>query len=84
MFYELTKEKSDWASSDGEITMHADSCCHLARIYTTIAEQLEASGDLQKNLEFLQKAYNMAREGLPVQSLTKILGLKLGAIYSRS
>lgn len=61
-FYELTKDRSDLELEDGSL-MHAASCHHLARIYTTIAEKYEQLEDLQQYQAKLEQAYIKSTEG---------------------
>ncbi|WAQ99087.1 TTC29-like protein [Mya arenaria] len=59
-YYKLAIENKDWTTADG-ISYHTDSCIHLADIYTTIGERLESENQ-ELMLEYLTKAYNMAKE----------------------
>ena len=59
LFHKLSQSKDDWASDDG-IPFHFKAASHLARIYTTIASQFEADGDLAAYLSYLEKANDMA------------------------
>ena len=62
MFYELTRGRAEWELEEGQ-SMDTEACKHLCRIYTSIAEEFESSGDLKQYLSYLQKAYDMAKEG---------------------
>ena len=63
LFYNLSKDKTEWVSEDDGKTYFFQSCTHLMRIYTTIAEEMKQGKDLQTYLMFLKKAYDMAKEG---------------------
>ena len=62
VFYKLSKGKNDW-ELEGGMPMHPESCNHLTRIYTTIANNFDMQGDLQHYLAYLAKAYESAKEG---------------------
>ncbi len=49
--------------------MQSVACNHLSRCYTTIAFEFLATEDLQQYLEYLQQAYEMAKEGLYIYIL---------------
>ena len=59
-FYKLTQDESDWRVEDGS-TLHATACKHLSRIYTTIGEKLREDEELEQSLQYLSKAYEMAK-----------------------
>ena len=40
-----------------------DACIHLYRIYTAIGNELEKAEEPEKMLEFLIKAFDMAKQG---------------------
>ena len=64
MFYQLTAEKPDWLSSTGD-TLRAEACRQLSIIYSGTATKFEANpADCANHREYLQKAYDMASEGL--------------------
>ena len=61
-FYELTSSK-DWSTEDSS-ALHSQSCEHLRRLYTTMADtyQREPKLDLQEAITYLLKALEMAKE----------------------
>ena len=62
LFLGLCKDK-DWNMDGQDEQMMPVACTHLWRIYTTIAKQFEKTGNLQQNLTYLEKAYDMAEQG---------------------
>ncbi|XP_066286220.1 tetratricopeptide repeat protein 29-like [Branchiostoma lanceolatum] len=59
-FHELASGRN-WKDASGK-TLEASSCDHLSRIYTTIADQMKAQ-DPQGAIQYLAKAFEMAKEG---------------------
>ncbi|XP_060603184.1 tetratricopeptide repeat protein 29-like isoform X2 [Ruditapes philippinarum] len=59
-YYSLAAQNKEWTTADG-ISFHTDACIHLARIYTTIGERVEQES-VELMLEYLNKAYNSAKE----------------------
>ncbi|XP_064637606.1 tetratricopeptide repeat protein 29-like isoform X2 [Lineus longissimus] len=59
-FHVLVKGRS-WEDVGGE-SLHGQACNHLTRIYTAIAKKCEKD-EPEQSLEYLIKAYNMAKEG---------------------
>ena len=49
--------------ADNITPMHSQSCNHLMRVYTSIADVYKAKGDHKSCLEYLIKAHKMAEEG---------------------
>jgi len=76
-YYKLTKGRV-WQNDDGE-DLHANSCEHLRRVYTTIAEQMNPS-DPMEAIEYLLKAYDMAKEG-GESAVEGLAGYRLGNAY---
>ena len=69
MFYQLTAEKPDWLSSTGD-TLRAEACRQLSIIYSGTATKFEANpADCANHREYLQKAYDMASEGMALELL---------------
>ena len=62
LFYSLTKENVHWMTTDG-LTLHSQACNHLVRIYTTIAKDCKEIGDQMASLDYLVRAFEMAKEG---------------------
>lgn len=62
-FYELCKEYPEW-ELDGGKPMHPEACNHLSRIYTAVAAELDEEGqDMNQQITYLKKAYDMSKEG---------------------
>ena len=61
-YYGLASQNKDagWVTAD-DITFHTDSCIHLARLYTVLGDMAEKQS-LEMMLDFLTKAFNMAKE----------------------
>ncbi|XP_060083817.1 tetratricopeptide repeat protein 29-like [Ylistrum balloti] len=60
-YYKLAVDHKEWITAD-DVTFHTDACINLWRIYTTIGLILERQEELEKALDFLTKALNMAKE----------------------
>ncbi|XP_077984211.1 tetratricopeptide repeat protein 29-like isoform X1 [Glandiceps talaboti] len=62
-FYQLSSRNSNWRTEDGQ-SLHAMACDHLRRLYTTMAENLQKAEekDLQQAIQYLLKAFEMAKE----------------------
>lgn len=58
-YYTLAKEKK-WKTEEG-ISLHAEACEHLRRLYTAIAETHHKT-DPEEEINCLLKAYEMAKE----------------------
>ncbi|XP_002737930.1 tetratricopeptide repeat protein 29-like [Saccoglossus kowalevskii] len=62
-FYKLCSRNKSWRTTDGG-SLHAMSCDHLMRLYTTMAENFQKAEkkDLQQAIQYLLKAFEMAKE----------------------
>lgn len=76
-FYNLTKGRL-WQTDDGE-NLHSLSCGHLRRVYTTMADQVKEA-DMMKSIDYLLKAYGMAKESGDSQQ-EGLAGYRLGIAY---
>ena len=71
LFYKLCKDKSHWELDNGQ-PMHVEACNNLCRIYTSTAEsEYGAADDVDQQLHFLKKAYEMAKEGTSTKYMCK-------------
>lgn len=59
-YYGLSVKNKEWTTADGT-SFHTDACINLSRIYTTIGEHVEQDS-IESMLEYLDKAYNKAKE----------------------
>lgn len=80
IFYTLSKDKN-WENVDGE-NLHKNGCESLNRMYTTIAEQIE-EGDPDQAIEYLKKAFDMAKEGANEKHIGTA-GFRLGQAYDEN
>lgn len=76
-FYNLTKGRL-WQTDNGD-NLHSLSCSHLRRVYTTMADEIKEE-DLMKSIEYLLKAYGMAKESGDSQQ-EGLAGYRLGNTY---
>lgn len=76
-FYNLTKGRL-WQTDDGE-NLHSLSCGHLRRVYTTMADEVKEA-DMMKSIDYLLKAYGMAKESGDSQQ-EGLAGYRLGSAY---
>ena len=83
LFYKLCKDKPDWELEGGQ-PMHVEACNHLSRIYTTVASKEYGSpDDVDQQLHFLKKAYEMAKEGGD-RKLAGEASFRLGVAYEKN
>lgn len=80
-YYNLASQNKDWVTAD-DITYHTDSCINLSRIYTTLGEIAE-NESLELTLDYLNKAYNMARESQQ-QKLEGESAYRLGLVIEKT
>lgn len=80
-YYNLASQNKEWVTAD-DITFHTDSCINLSRIYTTLG-QIAESESLESMLDFLTKAFNMAKESQK-QKLEGESAYRLGLAYEKT
>ena len=84
LFYKLCKDKPTWELDNGQ-PMHVEACNHLCRIYTTTAEREYASkDDVDQQLHFLKKAYEMAKEGTNTDTVRAVTSPKVSQMLHAS
>ncbi|KAK2563254.1 Tetratricopeptide repeat protein 29, partial [Acropora cervicornis] len=76
-FYNLTKGRL-WQTDNGE-NLHSLSCGHLRRVYTTMSEKIKEE-DRMKSIDYLLKAYGVAKESGDIQQ-EGLAGYRLGNAY---
>ncbi|XP_013400140.1 tetratricopeptide repeat protein 29 [Lingula anatina] len=81
-FHTHASEHKDWVTNEG-VTLHAVSCNHLMRVYTTIGNKLEANKEQEASLSYFVKAYNMAVEGGDLK-LKGESSYRLGLAYEKA
>lgn len=82
LFYDLSTKHPEWEFSDG-VNMHSQAANLLSRIYTTISTKFHNQNDLKQYLQYLKKAYDMAKESGD-QQISGEASYRLGLAYEKN
>lgn len=82
LFYNLSTKHPEFEFSDG-VNMHCQASNLLSRIYTTISTKFHNQNDLKQYLQYLKKAYDMAKESGD-QLVSGEASYRLGLAYEKN